>query len=214
MADEMRLQRADVPPVYPLTARLPGRPFLQVIGELVEGGALWIQYREKELPDGARLEEIEQATGCLPALTRLIINDRVDLALAGRADGVHLGDSDLSPSTARRVGGELLILGFSTHDLQQATQAAADPSVDYVAIGPIFRSGTKNVREPIGLEPIRQLRAVTDKPIVAIGGIDKSTIRSVLGAGADSAAVIGCLYGTGSIRQNLLDLLDAAERGQ
>lgn len=208
----MLLIRPEVPPLYALTARSSGRSAPDLVAELVEGGARLIQYREKDLDDRERFREIEHIARALPAFVRLVVNDRADLALACHADGVHLGEEDLAPRVVRTVAGENLFIGFSTHGLEQALAAAEDPAVDYVAIGPIFRSATKNVRPPLGVDPIRRLRAATTKPIVAIGGIDRSNIGSVLEAGADSAAVIGAIYVGGNVRQNVRALLDAAER--
>lgn len=208
----MLLNRSEVPPLYALTARAPGRSSPDLVAELVEAGARWVQYREKELDDQLRFAEIERIASALPAFVRLVVNDRADLALACHADGVHLGGEDLPPRVVRSIAGENLVIGYSTHDLEEGIAAAQDPAVDYVAIGPIFRSATKNVRPPLGLEPIRKLRDATEKPVVAIGGIDRSNIRSVLEAGADSAAIIAALYAGGSIRDNVRELLGAAER--
>lgn len=208
----MLLNRPEVPPLYALTARSSGRSAPDLVAELVEGGARWIQYREKDLDDRARFQEIERIASSLPAFVRLVVNDRADLALACHADGVHLGEEDLPPPVVRKVVGENLFIGFSTHSLEEAVAAADDAAVDYVAIGPIFRSPTKNVRPPLGVDPIRRLRAATKKPIIAIGGIDRFNIGSVLEAGADSAAVIGALYAGDDVRRNVRALLDAAER--
>lgn len=206
----MPLSRADVPPVYALTART-SVPMVDLVRDLVEGGARWIQYRDKELGDAERLREIERIVASLPAIVRLFVNDRTDLALIAGADGVHLGDTDLPPEAARRVAGDRLAIGYSTHSVDEALAAAADPAIDYVAIGPIYRSQTKNVRGPLGLEPLRRLREATEKPIVAIGGIDAARIGDVLRAGADSAAVIAALYEAGPVRDNVRRLADAAE---
>ena len=208
----MLLKRSEVPPLYALTSRSSGRSAPDLVGELVEGGARWIQYREKELPDREKFAEIELIARGLPAFVRLIVNDRADLALACHADGVHLGEEDLLPPVVRTFAGEKLFIGLSTHGLDEALTAAEQEAVDYVAIGPVFRSVTKNVRQPLGLDPIRRLRAATAKPIVAIGGIDRFNIGSVLDAGADSAAVIAALYAGGNVRQNVRALLDAAEQ--
>ncbi|MGH9458771.1 MAG: thiamine phosphate synthase [Thermoanaerobaculia bacterium] len=208
----MRLARSEVPPVYVLTARVAGVPIVDVVRAVVEGGALWIQYREKELGDAERLREVESAVAALPALGRLFVNDRTDLALLASADGVHLGDEDLPPAAARKAAGEKLLIGYSTHSADEALEAAADPDIDYVALGPIFRSATKNVREPLGLEPLRRVRESTEKPLVAIGGIDAATIGEVLDSGADTAAVIAAVYAGGDIRENVRRLVDAAER--
>lgn len=209
----MTLSRADVPPLYALTDASSSRPRDQLIHELITAGVRWIQVREKSIPDLEFYEIVRLAAGSLPAKVKLFVNDRLDLALSCAADGVHLGERDLPVEIARKVAGERpLLIGFSTHSLDDAVAASHNPNIDYVAIGPIFRSPTKNVRPPLGVQVIEQIRRQTEKPIVAIGGIDSTNIRSVLDAGADTAAVISALYRGGSIAENVQRLLDAAER--
>ena len=125
---------------------------------------------------------------------RLILNDRVDIALAAGADGVHLGQDDLLPDRARRLIGPNRILGFSTHTMEQATAADSMP-VDYIAVGPIFATSTKvNPDAVLGLESLAEIRSRISKPLVAIGGITLPRARAVLEAGADSLAIISALY--------------------
>jgi thiamine-phosphate pyrophosphorylase len=197
--------------VYALTdaSRIGSRQDL--IQELITAGVRWIQVREKSVPDIEFYEVVHWAVASLPAKVKLFVNDRLDIALACTADGVHLGEHDLPVSVARRVSGELLI-GRSTHSAEDGIAASGNPDVDYVAIGPIFRSPTKNVRDPLGIEVIREIRRQTEKPIVAIGGIDETNIASVLEAGADAAAVISALYRDGTVAQNVRRLCDAAGR--
>jgi thiamine-phosphate pyrophosphorylase len=125
---------------------------------------------------------------------RLILNDRADLAVLANFDGVHVGQGDLSPEDARRVVGPDRIVGFSTHTDEQA-RIAEQSSADYIAIGPIFATGTKPDASPVvGLEGVRRARALTTKPLVAIGGITRANARSVIDSGADSVAVISALF--------------------
>jgi thiamine-phosphate pyrophosphorylase len=124
---------------------------------------------------------------------RLIINDRVDVALLVGADGVHLGQDDLSPEGARAILGPSAIIGLSTHDVEEALRAATAP-VDYLAIGPIFETSTKaSGRSTLGVEGARAVRAVVDKPLVAIGGITLASAPALLAAGIDGLAVISAL---------------------
>ena len=158
--------------------------------ELEAGGATLIQLREK----GASAKEIlrlsRELRRILPAHVRLIINDRADLAIACRADGVHVGLDDLPPEAARRIVGSERILGVSTHNAEQLV-IANQTSADYLAIGPIFATASKDNPDPtIGIEGVRQVRALTQKPLVAIGGITLANYRSVIEAGADCVAVI------------------------
>lgn len=144
------------------------------------------------------LEFYEQARAAVAVAERegvqLIVNDRVDLALAVGAHGVHLGQDDMPPEAARRLLGAEAIVGLSTHNLGQALEASKMP-ISYIAIGPIFQSSTKADTAPVlGLEGLRVVRqAIGDFPLVAIGGITRANASEVIRAGADSVAVIGAL---------------------
>ncbi|HVT43171.1 MAG TPA: thiamine phosphate synthase [Thermoanaerobaculia bacterium] len=210
----MTLQRSHVPHIYALTPPSAGDRCQDVVEQLVAAGLQWIQVRAKGISDAELFQAVELIAAAMPAKVQLFVNDRADVALACSADGVHLGEHDLPPTAARVVAGDRkLLIGYSTHSLEAAVGAAADPAVDYIAIGPIFRSPTKNIRPPLGLEVLRQLRDKTDKPVIAIGGIDATNIRMVLDAGADSAAVISALYGDGgTIVENSRRLLESVEQ--
>jgi thiamine-phosphate pyrophosphorylase len=124
---------------------------------------------------------------------RLIMNDRADLCLAASFDGVHVGQDDLSPESVRKIIGPNCWLGVSTHNPDQLRDAALT-SVDYLAIGPVFATSSKEKPDPVvGLEGVRRARALTRKPLVAIGGITRANAASVIEAGADSVAVISDL---------------------
>ena len=210
--------------------------------ELISAGATLIQLRDKSQP-----EQTRRFLSCARELRRvmldratLIINDRVDICLAADADGVHLGQDDLSPAAARRIFDSVispapgvltdgtpkqwvphpfaanppqssaipservgeqtavatrknLLIGFSTHNLSQLREADALP-IDYIAIGPVFATGSKANPDPVvGLEGVRQARGVTKKPLVAIGGITRQNCSQVKAAGADAVAVISDL---------------------
>jgi thiamine-phosphate pyrophosphorylase len=162
--------------------------------ELTAGGVTLVQYRNKS---GNAREILGQATElrqvCGGAGVRLIMNDRADLCLAAGFDGVHLGQDDLSPASARRIVGGNRWVGVSTHNPGQVAEADRWP-VDYIAIGPVFATGSKAKPDPvIGLEGVRKARQLTAKPLVAIGGITRENCRAVIEAGADSVAVIADL---------------------
>jgi thiamine-phosphate pyrophosphorylase len=203
--------------------------------ELIAAGVTLIQLRDKSQPEQPRrflscareLRRVTWGAGTKPRAT-LIINDRVDICLAAGADGVHLGQDDLSPEAARkifdavtvplpktptswvphpfasnpsqsseilseRVGEKKLLIGFSTHNLSQLRAADSLP-IDYIAIGPVFATGSKANPDPVvGLEGVRQARGVTKKPLVAIGGITRQNCSQVKAAGADAVAVISDL---------------------
>ena len=179
--------------LYPLTdRRLSGLSHAEQVSQLSEGGATLVQLREKILSPFEFYTEAEAALRVARERgVKIIINDRVDIALALKADGVHLGQDDLPPEAARRILGPDAIIGFSTHDPGQARLAAQMP-VDYIAIGPIFATATKEASDPpVGLEGLRIVRqTVGTIPLVAIGGITLENGQEVLDAGADAIAAV------------------------
>jgi thiamine-phosphate pyrophosphorylase len=190
-----------LPKIYPITDSLiSGLSHAEQVEILAAGGASLIQLREKR---ASPIEFYREALDAISVARRLgvqiIINDRVDIAIAVKADGVHLGQDDLPPDRARRLLGEGRVIGFSTHVLKQAL--AADAAViDYLAIGPIFQTSTKNNPDAVvGLETLTEVRRLVSTPLVAIGGITLQTVRSVIEAGADSVAVISDLLSAGDI---------------
>jgi thiamine-phosphate pyrophosphorylase len=161
--------------------------------ELAAGGATLLQYRNKTGNARAMLDHAKQIKQALSDSIRLMMNDRADLCLAAGFDGVHVGQDDLSPEAARKIVGPDLWLGVSTHNPEQVREADQTPA-DYIAIGPVFSTQSKANPDPvIGLEGIRRVRALTRKPLVAIGGITRANCRAVIEAGADSVAVISDL---------------------
>lgn len=160
---------------------------------LASSGVTLFQYRAKKLSSRVMLSHARELRRILGPHRTLFMNDRADLCLAAGFDGVHLGQDDLSTEGARTVLGNRLWIGFSTHNVEQA-KWAAESEADYVAIGPVFATATKENPDPVvGLEGVRAARALTSKPLVAIGGITTENARSVIEAGADSVAVIGAL---------------------
>ncbi len=161
--------------------------------ELLAGGVTLIQYRNKKGSAREMLSQARELRRATAGRATLIMNDRADLCLAAGCDGVHVGQDDLSPTAARAVVGDLRWVGVSTHSVGQVN-AAAQPSIDYIAIGPVFTTSKKDDPDPVvGLEGVRAARAATGKPLVAIGGITRENCRAVMEAGADSVAVISDL---------------------
>jgi len=161
--------------------------------DLAAAGVSLIQYRNKSGNACQMLEDARELRLRLGKSVRLIMNDRVDLALVAGFEGVHVGQDDLSVEGARKVIGETLGLGVSTHNPEQVREAD-QTSADYIAVGPVFGTASKAKPDPvIGLEGVRRARELTRKPLVAIGGITRENCRSVLEAGADSVAVISDL---------------------
>jgi thiamine-phosphate pyrophosphorylase len=161
--------------------------------ELCAGGATLIQVREKDARAKEILRLARELRRILPSSVRLIVNDRADLAVAAAADGVHIGQDDLPPESARKIIGPGRLLGLSTHNPEQI-KVADQSSADYIAIGPVFATISKENPDPvIGIEGVRLARSLTSKPLVAIGGITLENCQDVITAGADAIAVIGDL---------------------
>ena len=182
--------------------------------ELAATGVRLLQYRDKSASARDLLETSRKLVLSLSSYrTSLIVNDRPDVAALAGAAGVHVGQQDLDPEQARAVAGEEMWVGVSTHSLEQFRWAAAT-SADYIAVGPIFATTSKAKPDPVvGLELIRQARPLTDKPIVAIGGITLDRAASVIAAGADSVAVIRdvlCAAKPATQARRYLEILDAA----
>ena len=166
---------------------------LSAAEELLAGGVTLLQYRNKSANTRKMLEQARELKRRLGGPVKLIMNDRADICLAAGFDGVHVGQEDLSPASVRKVIGEKLWLGVSTHNAEQITEADKT-SADYIAIGPVFSTASKVNPDPVvGLDGVRKARALTLKPLVAIGGINRANCRSVIEAGADSVAVISDL---------------------
>lgn len=199
-----------LPKIYPITDRqITGLSHAEQVLRLIEGGATLVQLRDKHASSREFYREAEAALNIARRhRVRILINDRVDIALALNADGVHLGQDDLPPAEARKILGDKAIIGFSTHSVEQAVRATttARLPVDYVAIGPVFSTKTKgNPEEIVGLEGVRQVReAIGNFPLVAIGGITSENYREVFRSGADSLAIIsGILSPPEKITENL-----------
>jgi thiamine-phosphate pyrophosphorylase len=200
-----------IPFIYPITdRRLSGLSHAEQVKLLIAGGARFIQLREKHASPREFYDDAEKANAIARSNNvKILINDRVDIALALKADGVHLGQDDLPPEYARQILGDNAIIGFSTHSVSQAIAAAKLP-VDYIAIGPIFRTSTKeNPDETVGPGGLTAVRnAIGDLPLVAIGGITSANLVDVLKAGADSCAIISDLFSGPETIEEKLALLD------
>jgi thiamine-phosphate pyrophosphorylase len=186
-----------LPAIYPIVDTQAlirrGRDPLFFAEALLEGGARILQFRHKDAYSRATFETAKRLSSlCAGAGAAFVVNDRADIAALLEA-GLHVGQQDLPPTLVRRVLGDTLMLGFSTHNEQQLKEGDAEP-VNYLALGPIFDTGSKHNADPtVGLERLASARRLTTKPLVAIGGITLETARSVWSAGADSIAVIGDL---------------------
>jgi thiamine-phosphate pyrophosphorylase len=198
-----------LPPIYPIldTAALLSRGLhpVEAAEALLEGGAQILQFRHKTFWSRETFAHAEQISKlCLQTGTLFVINDRADYAALLNA-GLHTGQDDLSPADARRVIGHHRILGFSTHNPAQMAAAQTEP-IDYAAFGPIFTTASKQRPDAtVGIEGLRAVRALTTRPLVAIGGITRDNAALCWSAGADSVAVIADLLPLSCTKQTLRD---------
>jgi thiamine-phosphate pyrophosphorylase len=218
--------RMQLPRFYPIldvgSARKRHLEIPSVAMELLEAGAAILQFRHKGFFGRDVFADLERvAVLCRQAGALLVVNDRIDIARMLRSIhfdvGVHVGQRDLSPADARRIAGPETIIGLSTHnevELNEAESNVASQAANYLALGPIFSTATKENPDPVvGLDELRRLRPRTSRPLVAIGGITRANARSVIDAGADSAAVIAGLFpdelspGPGRIRARAAEWL-------
>lgn len=205
----------EFPKIYPITdARISGLSHAEQVKRLIGGGAKIIQLREKHAAPKEFFRDAESALKTARAANvKIIVNDRVDIALALGADGVHLGQDDLPPREARKILGEKAIIGFSTHNLKQAEKGLEFP-VDYLAVGPIFTTTTKeNPDKIVTIEALKKIRALTKTlPLIAIGGIGLENFREILDLGVDSVAVIsGILSAAEEISETMKTFVQKSE---
>ncbi|UCE17861.1 MAG: thiamine phosphate synthase [Gemmatimonadota bacterium] len=195
------MKRVEEWKLYVITDRClsKGRTNEEVVCEAISGGADVIQFRDKE----ASTAEFYREAVILRKVTKasdvpFIINDRIDVARAVEADGVHLGQDDLPVSVARDILGPNKIVGISTHSLEQALIASLKRP-DYISIGPIYSTKTKKTGPPVGVDVIRQIKENISIPIVAIGGITLETVSAVSQSGADCIALISSVVSADDI---------------
>ncbi len=199
----MPSQGAKLFPLYPIIdLAVLRRPLEPVLAGLSAAGAQWVQLRGKDLSSGDLFRECRRLVALArPLGLKVIVNDRADLALVSGAEGVHLGQQDLPAAEARRILGEQAIIGLSTHGLEQARQARDSP-VDYVAIGPVFPTRTKDNPDPVvDRQELQDIRDQVAKPLVAIGGITLENVRPLFQSGVDSVAVIRDLLLAEDVRE-------------
>lgn len=182
--------------LYVITDAQPRlQPVEEFLRATIQAGAGMVQLREKHLSDAELVATARRfATACQEYGALFIVNDRVDVALACGADGVHLGQDDLPPTQARRLAGPDLLVGLSTHDREQIDASENEP-VDYIAVGPVYATPTKPERAPVGVELVEYAHKRAKRPFFAIGGIDPNTIVAVTNAGAQRVAVLRTVAG-------------------
>lgn len=187
-----------LPRLYAVADATFGDP-VQLARIMFDCGVRLVQVRDKSATSALLLQHVETVLQFLPAHVQVIVNDRADVARLSGAAGVHLGQEDLGPALARRVLRPEQSIGYSTHNLEQAIKADGEP-VNYIAVGPIFATATKDNAAPVvGLERLREICSHVRKPVVAIGGITLERAHAVLDCGVAAVAVIRDLIGRGNV---------------
>lgn len=184
-----------------------------IVREAVEGGCTIVQLREKHCPTGEFVALAKRLKAALaPYCVPLIINDRIDVALASDADGVHIGQSDMPYDIARKLLGPDKIIGLSIENFDQLDEAN-NLDVDYVAASPVFGTPTKtDTAEPWGLDRLAEFNRRSVHPVVAIGGMNENTIASVMACGTDGVAVVSAIVAADSPKEASRNLLEIVRK--
>ena len=190
-----------------------GRSHLQVVGAALRGGVTIVQYREKSATTRRMIEEARELRKlCASAGVPFIVNDRVDVALAVDADGVHVGQDDMPAALARRLIGDKKILGVSAGNPEEARRAVAD-GADYIGASPVFATPTKSdAPPPMGAEGLRRLAQAVSVPVVAIGGMNAENAQSIMAAGASGIAVVSAIVAADDVERAARAILSAMEK--
>ena len=180
--------------------------------DAVKAGCRIVQYREKDKSTKDMIKEAEQLKKVCEGKAVFLIDDRVDVALAVDADGVHIGQSDIPFKTARRLLGNDKIIGLTVHDVEEALRAV-DLGADYVGLAPIFHTDTKeDIHSPCGINMIKDIRKMVSLPLVAVGGIDKTNVVEVIENGADSVVSISAIMGVDDVYGEVKDIIEIIKR--
>ncbi len=190
-----------------------GRPEEEVVRRAVAAGVTMVQYRDKKTATSGMIEKARKlASVCRDAGVALVVNDRLDVALAAGADGVHLGQDDMDPGDCRSIAGGGYIIGVSVTTVEEAVRAEK-AGADYLGANGVFPTGTKtDLGAPLGLEGVARIASATSLPVVAIGGINADNAGGVMSAGADGVAVVSYIVSAENIEErckNLLNVLGA-----
>lgn len=185
---------------------------LSDVREAVESGCRIVQYREKNKSTKEMIEEASEIKRICSSRAIFLINDRIDVALAVDADGVHIGQDDMPVETARKLLGEEKIIGLSVQDREEAI-LAEQAGADYVGLGPIFETATKkDAGAGLGPEKIREVKSAIKIPVVAIGGINKENCESVIQNGADSLVAISAIVCSNDVKRETKFFIDIIHR--
>lgn len=169
------------------------------IKEALENGVTCVQLREKNLDEASFIEEAKKISVlCRQYNTPFIVNDNVNVAIASNADGIHIGQEDMGLKDVRKIVGENMIIGISVHTVEEA-KFAQENGADYIGIGAVFETSTKNDVEVIPYEKVKSICDAVDMPKVAIGGINAENILKLRGSGIDGVAVVSAIFGAKDI---------------
>ena len=196
--------------LYVIPDRKIGAPLsiLRQVEQAIEGGATAIQLRDKSMGSGELYTlAVQLAEICRKHQVLFIVNDRLDIAVASGADGIHVGQTDLPAEVIRRLVSPEFIVGVSARSVEEVIEAEK-AGADYIGVGAIFPTGSKKDARVIGLGPLREIAGFTDLPIVAIGGMDPGNIPIVLNSGASGVAVISSIVGGKDIKQSACNIKD------
>ena len=177
-------------------SRLRGRALEEVASQAVEGGANVVQLREKDLPSGEVYNLAVTLRAVLRGRALLLVNDRIDVAIASGADGAHLPEHSVPVKWARQIAGDSCLVGRSVHSVEAALRAEAE-GADYLQAGPVFETASHPGRAPAGVELLRTVAEAVRIPVIAVGGINAQNLRLALDAGATGVAVIGAILDAG-----------------
>lgn len=199
--------------VYLITDRKQTKvPLLQAIRQALQGGVRAIQLREKDLP----IRELLALAQDMRSLTKeysakLFINDRVDVAVAVDADGVHLGHQSMPPEAVRRIAGDRMLIGVSTHTIEEANAAEAG-GADFITFGPVFLTPSKAAfMRPVGLDNLKEAKKSVKIPLFGLGGIKSGNVRQVMCSGADGIALISAIFRTDDIKRAAEDIIGVSQ---
>ena len=188
--------------------RVPDGTLAERVGQAVAGGVSLVLVREKDMPGGALLALVREVQGRLGGRTRVAVSERMDVAMASGADGVHLGEEGLPVAEARRLARGSMLIGRSVHSVEGARQAERE-GASYLLFGTVFASASHPGEKPQGIEALREVVAAARLPVLAIGGVTKENVAQVMAAGAAGAAVISAVLEAGDAAQAARELLEA-----
>jgi len=178
----------------------------------IKAGCKIVQYREKNKSKNEMINEAKRLKKICEGKATFLINDYIDIALACNADGIHIGQDDVSYETARTLLGKDRIIGLTVHSLEEAIDAEK-LGVDYIGLAPIFKTGTKeDARDPIGVDIIKTVRKNVNLPIVAVGGINKNNVNEIILSGADSVVSIYAVLNSNDVYNEIKDFIDIIKR--